>query len=62
MFSGRILPCNVVLELLDGLLLLGDDPLDQVANRDHANDVSAFYDRKVSCSETLTQICLALPL
>src|SRR5712692_489620 len=46
--SGWVLPRDVVLQLLDGLFLLGDDPLHQVANRDHSHYMLAFHDRQMA--------------
>ena len=42
------LPRNVVLQLLDDELLLGDDVLHKVADRDEADQLAAVHDRQVA--------------
>src|SRR5437879_13737996 len=46
MLLSRI-PRNVSLQLMDGAILGGDDPVDQVANRNDAYDLTAVEDWQV---------------
>src|SRR4029453_7151782 len=46
--SAGVRAADVVLELVDGLLLVGDDPLDQVADREDAHQLVVFDHGKVS--------------
>src|SRR5579862_1439565 len=46
--SPRIFPVDVVVQLLDGLLLRGDDPLHQVADGKHARHMFALEDRQMT--------------
>jgi hypothetical protein len=46
--SGWVPSDNVVFQMLDGLLLLGDDPLHQVADRDDSHYALVFNYRKMS--------------
>ncbi len=39
---------NIALELLDGLLLLFDHGLDQIADRQHADDVAELHDGQMA--------------
>src|SRR6185369_16944899 len=43
-----LLAADVVLELLDGEILVGDDVADDVADRHHADHLAVVHDRQVA--------------